>query len=94
MLLWFKNTSPEKYPDAETKLVGSINYYLSDSIERKFKLNKVGQKEYGNYIISEDGSIVEIVKLNCDTLITKAIYPDTVIYIGGGLLLYVKKVIK
>jgi len=90
-LLWFKNTNPKKYPNAETKLTGSVMYYLSDSIESTFELDKVGQKEYGNYIISENGSVTEIVKLNCDTLIIKAIYPDAAIYVGGGPLLYITK---
>ncbi|MBD3588846.1 hypothetical protein [Bacteroides sp. GM023] len=90
-LLWFKNTNPQKYPHAETKLTGSVMYYLSDSIERTFKLDRIGKKEYGNYIINENGSVIEIVKLNCDTLIIKTIYPDTAIYVGNGPLLYITK---
>ncbi len=89
--LWFKNTNPKKYPGVERKFTGSVKYYLSDSIESIFKPDKVGKKKYGNYIIDENGSVTEIVKLNCDTLITIGIHLETAIYIGYGPLLYITK---
>lgn len=70
------------------KNYGSAMYYLSDSIERSFKPSQVGQKEFGKYIINERGSVIEILKLNIDTLITQAVRLDSAIYIGVGPLLY------
>lgn len=82
-LVWLK--------DYDIKNYDSTIYYLSDSIERSFKSSQVGQKEYGKYIISKSGKVMEIEKLNNDTLIIKAIHLDSAIYIGSGPLLYITR---
>lgn len=82
-LVWLK--------DYKIKNSSSVMYYLSDSVETNFKFYKVGKNKNGNYIINKSGNVMEIVKLNYDTLIVKAVHLDTAVYIGTGPLLYVTK---
>lgn len=88
-----KRTAKEQFKvkDGSARIVSSYEYFLSDSIEKTFKPDKVGKYENGSYIIGKKMA-AKILTLNCDTLITLAIHLDSMIYIGGNKpMLYVSK---